>query len=116
MPTPDGREWLTPNEIMTRIYASLKLEFPALESFLDTPEKRDRARNAIKLAFLGTGYNMELKCARMFEKVRDALRAGNFGPIDETQNKNIYDLYQTVKTIFSVDFMDGIDDDGNPIP
>jgi len=116
MPTPDGRAWLTSTEIMSRLYTSLQVEFPNIGNFLDTPEKRDRARNALRSAFVNTGYVAEFKLARMFEKVLLALEAGNFGPVDAVANPNIHALATAMRQIFSRDFMDGIDEDGNEIP
>jgi len=107
MPTPDGRDWLTPAEIMRRVYDSLMEEFPAMEDYFNTSSKRTRFKEAVKRGWRRTGYQQEFKAARMFEKLKDALKRDQFESLEEVK--------AWVARVYTQAFMDGIDDDGNPI-
>jgi hypothetical protein len=123
MPTPDGRKWLNSDEISGRICDTLEKEHPTLAT------SRANLIERFKDAFSGM-YGIEFKILRLTEKLKDAIEAGQFGPLFTDENGNpvaaqqydaskghlttqAYEIWRAFKDIYTMDVLNAVDEDGN---
>jgi hypothetical protein len=119
MPTPDGREWLTPKQIAEGfLWKAFCHEFQNEQWFehptnpktgklgvsMDSPLKQ-RFCAAMVMGFERTNYQMEFTLARLFEMFKDALQRDDIPDVGEVTRANI-------KTMFTEDFLNQLDIDG----
>lgn len=117
MPTPDGREWLRPIDIV-------KLQIEAVESVHPNVPRGDLESLSAALAqgIRNAGLGMEFKVLRLTERLKDALEAGHYGPltvpntVDREGNPIPTPLglvNADFRRIYSVSFLDEHDEEGN---
>lgn len=109
MPTPDGRSWLTSDEIATKLGQAM-IDDPRLPDQLRTflLDNKAVAKDVLKDSFLTTGIGLEFKIARLCEKLRDAIDAGNITTFDEVRT--------SIKDIYTLTFLDQFDEEGELLP
>lgn len=119
MPTPDGREWLTPRAIIELQIQTVRDQHPNISR-----QQIESLRDSLEDGFRRTGYQNEFKIARLVEKVKDAASAGMFGPltIPNTVDQEgqpiptpVGVLAYLLMDIYSEGFLDLHDEDGNPL-
>lgn len=125
MPTPDGREWLSSDQIVARLGKAMVEDerMPAqLRAYL--LEHKAVALDVLKDAFVSTGYTQEFKIIRLMEKVFDAMKAGAFGPrwIPNSVNQQgekiptpVGEVWNLFADIFHTEFLEQFDEEGNPL-
>lgn len=99
--TPDGRQWLTSNNIAERLINAFLLEYPQFESQLDKPIAQD----IIRIAYENTNYTMEFKILRLTEKLKDRILDGTITDYEE--------IKQAFTDIYTTSILALYDDEGN---
>jgi len=109
MPTPDGRSWLTSDEIALRLGQAM-INDPRVPVAVQDYLRNNQvvALDILKQSFVTTGYTLEFKIARLCEKVRDALDAGTITTFEEVRD--------SIKDIYTITFLDQFDEDGELLP
>lgn len=105
MPTPDGRSWLTSDAIATKLGQAM-IDDPRLPEQLRTflLDHKAVAKSVLKDAFVETEIGLEFKIARLCEKLRDAIDAGNITTFDEVRD--------SIKDIYTLAFLNQFDEEG----
>lgn len=121
MPTPDGREWLSSKAIADNLMERIKD---------DVPQGRIAALKMLLEDGFSGMYGIEFKILRLTEKLKDAIEAGNFGPLfvdaegnpvrpqdyDPArghQHTQAYDIWRAFRDIYTMDVLENVDEDGN---
>lgn len=119
MPTPDGREWLKPRAIIQLQIDTVKAQHPNISD-----AQLESLRDSLEDGFRQTGYQQEFKIARLVEKIKEAALAGTFGPLYIPNTVDVEGnpiptpvgvMAQLLIDVYSAGFLDGVDEDGNPI-
>ena len=119
MPTPDRREWLTPREIIRTQLETVKAQHPNISR-----TQLESLKDSLIDGFRQTGYQQELKIARLVEKIKEAAVNGLFGPlwipnsVDQNGQKiptPVGVMTSLLIDIYTDGFLDMHDEDGNPI-
>ena len=115
MPTPDGREWLTTERIVSdyqwvRFYDEFKDEprFDHTGAANDDSPFKQRWCAAVVRGFKATGYDTEFKVCRLTEKLKDAIGRADITDIQEVRN--------TFQTIYTKEILDQYDEEGELKP
>lgn len=109
MPTPDGRSWLTSDEIAFRLGKAMIDDVRVPDHVKDYLVANQMvALDIFKQAFIVTGYTLEFKIARLCEKLRDAIDAGNITTFNEVRD--------SIKEIYTLSFLDQFDEEGELLP
>lgn len=109
MPTPDGRQWLTSEQVADRIIAHLDLEMNgATVMFPLSSVDRELLEAAITTGYRLTGYDMEFKLVRLFEKFKDKVGDGTIGNMEQVRS--------VLADIYNKDILDLLDEDGEESP
>ncbi|MHC4702674.1 MAG: hypothetical protein ACYTFQ_19095 [Planctomycetota bacterium] len=120
MPTPDGREWLSPRAIITLQLEQIERDHPNM-----TAQQRESLRESLEEGFRLTNYHQEFKIARLVEKVKEAIFHKNFGPLQVPNtvdvnglpiNTPVGEIAYLLADIYSEGFLDQFDDDGELLP
>jgi len=136
MPTPDGREWLSPRKlgfiIMARFVSTFKGEpwfdggvdwtldwdwttetftitggpFPST-SMLGQPGIKQQFIDILVGAYQTIGYNMEFKILRLTERLKDRIADGTFTHIEQVKT--------AFRDIYTKEVLDQVDEEGNLI-
>lgn len=109
MANPDGRAWLTSDQIATKLGQAM-LDDTRLPDGLRTTLLNNKAvaKDILKDAFIATGYTTEFKIARLCEKLRDAIDAGTITTFDEVRD--------TIKDIYTLSFLNQFTEEGELLP
>lgn len=109
MPTPDGRSWLTSDQIATQLGQAM-INDPRIPEQMRTYLLAHKAvaKDVLKDAFVATEIGLEFKVARLCEKLRDAIDAGNITTFDEVRD--------SIKEIYTLSFLDQFDEEGELLP
>jgi hypothetical protein len=119
MPTPDGREWLTPAAIIERQIQQVLKDYPSM-----MPSQMEDIRASLEEGFRSTGYQTEFKILRLYERIQESVRRGVFGPlvvpdaVDVDGNKIPTPAGQIgllMRDATTADFLDMLDEDGIPL-
>lgn len=116
MPTPDGRSWLTPREIIQSQIQTVHDQHPNI-----TRAQMESLRDSLEDGFRRTNYHNELKICRLVEKVKEAAEQGVFGPLAVPNSyfegqpimTPVGELTRALSDIYSEGFLDFFDDEGN---
>ena len=119
MPTPDGREWLTPREIIRMQVETIHDQHPNISR-----AQMESLRDSLEDGFRRTGYQQEFKTARLVEKVKDAAMSGSFGPLTIPNTVHlgqpiltpVGEIAGALNDIYMEGFLDLFDDEGNILP
>lgn len=122
MPTPEGREWLSSDQIAARMMDKLNAELPAgVKKALD----KHPVIQMLKDAYISTEYTYEFKILRLVEKVKNAMGEGTFGPLVIPNSVDVNGeqiptpvgvVYFMLKDIYTPEFLDMFDEEGNLLP
>jgi len=134
MPTPDGRSWLTSRQIGLQMAQHFIREFEGeawfdaeipfvmdvdmdAETLSITPESpfpdtcmlgqpniKMRFWDAMRAAFIGTGYTTEFKLCRLWEKLKNRIMANEVSQIE--------DVKTLIVQFYNKDVLDTLDEDG----
>lgn len=125
MPDRIGREWMTSREIARRLGKALIEDERVPQGLKDKAlEHRvvalDVMEDAVKAAFL----HYEFKILRLTEFLYMAIREGQFGPLSVPNSVGVDglpiltpvgEINEMFRQIYDFDFLEGFDEEGNPI-
>lgn len=103
--TPTARRWQTREEWAEKIVTRLEASFPGAIQLQRGEIKTDL------ITWLAGGFVVERKLSRLTEMLKDSIQAGRFGPI--VPGSQADDILQTFKQIYTREFLDTIDEEGN---
>ena len=118
-PTPDGRDWLTPREIIRSQLEAVFRNHPNVSR-----NQMEALRDSLVEGFRDTGYGVEFKILRLTEKIRTAINAGVFGPLTIPNTVDVEgnpirtpvgEIAALFDDVYSEDFLNNVDDNGNPL-
>jgi hypothetical protein len=103
-PTPDGREWLTAEELATRGYRRIRGKYQHEEWWDDG--RKEEIIQCIAEGFRSAEYDIEFKLVRLFERFRKAIVEGQIkvSPL----------VRAIVVECFYKEFLDSLDDNAMP--
>lgn len=117
MPTPDGREWVRPIDIVKLQINAVREAHPNV-----TRAQLENLAEALAQGVRDAGLGREFKVLRLTERLKDALEAGFYGPRYEPNTVDVNgdriitpigQVYEDFRRIYSMDFLDQHDEDGN---
>jgi hypothetical protein len=115
MPTPDGREWLSPQQIAEGyLWLAFMGEFQDEPWFdhdggpRDFSPFKERVCRALVRGYRATGYQQEFKLVRLFEKFKDACQRRDIPDVGTDTTANL-------QTMFTSEVLDMLDEDGELI-
>jgi hypothetical protein len=113
MPTPDGREWYTSEQLVSNMLDHMKTTHPSTANYIDLHREELETDLAPVYADL---YGMEFKVCRLVEALKNAIRDEEYGPLGtEGAYTQAGEIYQTFKAIFTVSVLECYDENGNYI-
>lgn len=113
MPTPDGRAWLTSDQLAERFLDYLIAYDSRVEQFIS---RRQEVVDVVKGAFADL-YTIEFKIARLCEQLKDSIERGDYGPLYDDQNNPTQAgaIFETISSIYTKSVLDCYDENGNYI-
>ncbi len=126
MPAPDGREWIQPSTMATRLGQALIADERLPEQLrMYLIEHRTMALEILRDTFGAAGFKHELTLLRLVEKIKDAIARLAFGPLYIPNTVDVEGLpiptpvgqiYEALRDCYDWDFLDLFDEDGNLLP
>lgn len=113
MPAPDGRAWLTSEDLANRFLDALVAYDPRAETLMD---KRPELVEAVKTIFADL-YGTEFKIARLCEQLKDAIRTGEYGALYDGEGSltDLGSVRDTFEDIYDWQVLQCYDEEGNYI-
>ena len=110
MPTPDGREWLTPREIIRQQLEQVYRDRPNVNR-----TQMENLKDSLVEGFLNTGWGIEIKVLRLAEKLKEAVDEGRYGPLRDGDGNPtaVGEIAADFKRIYTIMVLDQFDDEGN---
>lgn len=116
-PTPDGREWLRPRDIIKSQIDEVVADHPNITRN-QMESLRDSLVNGLRRVQM---YEYEFKVLRLTERVVDAIEAGQFGPIyipntvveGQQVPTPVGEIALLFRDIYDQEFLDLFDENGN---
>jgi len=113
MPTPDGREWLTSQQLVSNMLDHMRTTHPSTANYIDAHRAELETDLAPVYADL---YGMEFKVCRLVEALKDSILDGDYGPLGtEAAPTQAGAIYATLKDIFTASVLACYDENGNYI-
>ena len=111
MPTPDGREWLTSQQLVSNMLDHMKTTHPSTANYIDL--HRAELETDLEPVFADL-YSIEFKIARLCEQLKDSVLAGDYGPLgDPATPTQAGAIYATFKDIYTLSVLECYDENGN---
>lgn len=101
-PTPDGRDWLTPADIVRSMLEAVFRNHPNINR-----TQLQALREDLKEGWRDTNYHNEFKILRLTERVYVNLRRGVYTSLEEVR--------EDFDRIYTAAILDQFDDNGNPL-
>ena len=118
-PTPDGRDWITPSEIIRLQLEAIYRNHPNINR-----EQMEALREDLIEGLRDAQLQNEFKVLRLCEQLFHAIESGVFGPtvIPNTVDVDgkpiptpVGEIYRLFAELYSVDFLDLLDENANPL-
>lgn len=113
MPTPDGRDWLTSEQLVANFLDHMKTTHPSTANYIDL--HRTELESDLQPVFADL-YGIEFKVCRLVEQLKDSINNGDYGPLgDPGARTQAGEIYDTMKAIFTLSVLQCYDENGNYI-
>ena len=101
-PTPDGRDWLSPADIVKAQLQAVYRNHPNVNR-----EQMESLRDSLIEGWRDTNYHNEFKILRLTERIYTNLRQGLYETVSQ--------IREDFDTVYTREILDSMDDNGNPL-
>lgn len=113
MPTPDGRDWLTSEQLVSNMLDHMRTTHPSTANYIDLHRAELETDLAPVFAEL---YGIEFKINRLVEQLERSIKRGDYGPLETAGNPTQAGaISETFAAIFTMAVLNCYDENGNYI-